>query len=201
MLIKENSILMPSGIDRLIASACNQSSEITELEPGVYQVCHFGSSDYLPGYNHYAELSIEPYGVCDNTQQIFDKCPEIKESSDRQFVITVTLIEKKTQPPEGGWRWHKWGPYIGDHTPEYEYLYEEDDIDKVYVYHIYEKEIKEFKPCIYYCKECYWYRILLSPVGFPNRCPKCDKHGLYYKEGIDNEVEEFAKELNKKGSE
>jgi hypothetical protein len=38
----------------------------------------------------------------------------------------------------GGWRWHKWGPYIGKGEPTTEYLDDEDGFaDGVYVYHFY----------------------------------------------------------------
>jgi hypothetical protein len=48
-------------------------------------------------------------------------------------------VIKANQSHEGGWRWHKWGEYIGKYEPQYEYLYDEPEIEKVYVYHIYEK--------------------------------------------------------------
>ena len=34
----------------------------------------------------------------------------------------------------GGWRWHKWGEYIGKHNPQYEYLDHESGIDYVLVW-------------------------------------------------------------------
>lgn len=49
----------------------------------------------------------------------------------------MTSIYKNQQPPVGGWRWHKWGSYIGTYESKHEYLYDED-IDMIYVYHIYE---------------------------------------------------------------
>ena len=35
-----------------------------------------------------------------------------------------------------GWRWHKWGEYIGKHTPQYEYLSDEKGIDYVLTWDI-----------------------------------------------------------------
>lgn len=74
------------------------------------------------------------YGVCDDYTQILDKCPVVLEDP-RPFMIFMTPIRRADQPPQGGWRWHKWGPYIGTYEPQYEHLYDED-IEMVYVYHI-----------------------------------------------------------------
>ncbi|PLS19328.1 hypothetical protein CVD28_02630 [Bacillus sp. M6-12] len=76
------------------------------------------------------------YGVCDNEQQILDKWSHLEKGTQGHF-ITMTPIYKKHQPEWGGWRWHKWGEYIGNHEIEYEYLYDEKDIEVVYVFHIY----------------------------------------------------------------
>ena len=105
------------------------------------------------------------YGVCDNADDILnfsvnnyydeeyyteeDKefipditLEELLAKSDRQYVITLTPMCQEEQPEEGGWRWHKWGAYIGKHNVQCEYLYDEDlsDISQtfVYVFHIYE---------------------------------------------------------------
>lgn len=52
--------------------------------------------------------------------------------------LPFVKMERCEQYPEGGWRWHKWGPYIGVQNPQCEYLYDEKNIDVVYTYHIYE---------------------------------------------------------------
>lgn len=78
------------------------------------------------------------YGVCDNWQQIVAKWPQI-ETDSRQFVITLSEIHKADQDPRGGWRWHKWGEYIGTHDPQHEHIYDEGpEIESVQVFHIYE---------------------------------------------------------------
>lgn len=42
------------------------------------------------------------------------------------------------QPSEGGWRWHKWGPYVGDKHPEHEYLHDEGpEITQATCFHVY----------------------------------------------------------------
>lgn len=77
------------------------------------------------------------YGVADNLEQVLEKFKDKVESPDKNYVILMTLVERKDQSEDGGWRFHKWGPYIGDHEIEYEYLYDQKDMDSVYVYHIY----------------------------------------------------------------
>lgn len=78
------------------------------------------------------------YGVADNIQQILERCPLLDSLPDRFFCISATEIHKAHQSNEGGWRWHKWGEYIGVQEPTQEYLYDEEDIDMVIVFQIYE---------------------------------------------------------------
>lgn len=59
--------------------------------------------------------------------------------SERRFVVAFTRVRREDQPADGGWRWHKWGQYIGKHEPRCEYLYDEDGIDEVYCFHVYER--------------------------------------------------------------
>ncbi|MDE1407026.1 hypothetical protein [Bacillus licheniformis] len=75
------------------------------------------------------------FGVCDHFQQVLDLHPVITHSPDR-YVIGVTKVRKKNQPRKYGWRWHKWGEYIGNHTPDHEYLYDEKEIEEIFVYQI-----------------------------------------------------------------
>ena len=48
----------------------------------------------------------------------------------------MTKVIKSQQPMHWGWRWHKWGDYIGTHSPTTEFIYDEKDIDHVYCYFI-----------------------------------------------------------------
>jgi len=80
----------------------------------------------------------DDYGVCDNYHQIIARWWEQLNVPDRRFVICLTQIRKDQQSPEGGWRWHKWGPYIGTGKPQCEYLYDEPDIQEVFCFHILE---------------------------------------------------------------
>lgn len=86
---------------------------------------------------------IGSYGVVDSVEQLL-KLHDF-ENDPRNLVISLTEIKKSEQPSEGGWRWHKWGQYYGTHKIECEYLYDEKDIEQVYVYHVYivDEQIKK----------------------------------------------------------
>lgn len=78
------------------------------------------------------------YGVCDDYSQIMEKYDNLLSDPNKNYVIGLSVVERKNQPKDGGWRWHKWGEYIGTKNPTHEYLYDDSHIDKVYCFHIYE---------------------------------------------------------------
>lgn len=136
-----------------IASNGAANQEPNRLAPGIYEINHFNGESLLdrskgwgsdfkyqyPTLTTTDEDYFGSYGVCDNYQQVLDKCPMLS-TSKREFVLFLTAVCKADQYQEGGWRWHKWGEYIGTHTPTCEYLYDEPLIDIVYVYHITERK-------------------------------------------------------------
>jgi hypothetical protein len=144
MLIDEPVIMAPDPIGDLIASVNGNNPQPRRASalPGIYFIGHFGSSAFLEDqhYTQYAlQLCVNAYGVCDSAEQLLEKCPALEGDPQRKFVVTFTPIVRANQDPSCGWRWHKWGPYIGTQEREHEYLYDEKDIDEVLVYHIYEK--------------------------------------------------------------
>ncbi len=78
------------------------------------------------------------YGVCDNYKQVLDKYKTILIDPNKDYVVGLCTVDRIKQPPEGGWRWHKWGEYIGTQNPKHEYLYDDTHIDRVFCFHIYE---------------------------------------------------------------
>ena len=129
-----------------------------EIEPGIYETgLNFEHSismySKFEAYGSYQQLNSKglpiestdfkdliagqsPYGVADNIEQIKEHFKEMIHS-DNSLVISVTEMRKDEQPEDGGWRWHKWGEYIGKQNPQNEYLYDEPNIESVYVYHVY----------------------------------------------------------------
>jgi len=76
------------------------------------------------------------YGVCDHWTQILARWPELDTDPDHRYLITLTPHRRADQPPNGGWRWHKWGPYIGVFKPQCEYLHDEPEVSEVFSFHI-----------------------------------------------------------------
>jgi len=81
------------------------------------------------------------YGVCDNASQAIKRFLKAEKELGIDLgkcILCLHPIVKKNQPHDGGWRWHKWGPYIGVKNPQYEYIWDEDDSIKfVWCYHLY----------------------------------------------------------------
>lgn len=83
------------------------------------------------------------YGVADNIEQIKEHYKRWLDDPKLKWVITVTPVfqDKSNKGEGGGWRWHKWGPYIGTLNPQHEYLDDEDFGEDfqgyVLCYHIY----------------------------------------------------------------
>lgn len=80
-------------------------------------------------------------GVADDTNQIVEY---MEKTGFSNCVVFITPIYKDQQTPTGGWRWHKWGQYIGKHKITSEYLYDEPDIDQVLVWEIIVIDIKKY---------------------------------------------------------
>lgn len=137
MLISEPQVLAPN----MILDVLSGGRKGREVQTGIYKVHHFGMSPWLRGYRDTLGdlgLPVWPYGVCDSAENLLEKCPELV-ASERQFVVVLTPVRKADQEPRGGWRWHKWGDYIGAQTPTTEYLFDEPVVEQVFCYHIYER--------------------------------------------------------------
>jgi hypothetical protein len=141
---------------------------VKEAEPGIYftglnfehKIKQFTDFDVIGSYDRlgkdglpkryeqdsnmmdYFENTIECYGVADNIEQIKEKYKD-QINSDAPIVISLSEMCKENQPEDGGWRWHKWGEYIGTQNPQCEYLYDEPEIDSVFVFHVYAVQPKD----------------------------------------------------------
>lgn len=153
MLTNKTPVAPEPGIAEILA-LIGGGKPTTTVAQGIFQIGHFSGEHLLPGkWDKYPDLHAagrDPidamsdedwtncYGVCDDVQQLLDRCPMLVEDPDREFAITLTEVRRDEQPADGGWRWHKWGPYIGAHEPQCEYLYDEEGIDRVFCYHVFE---------------------------------------------------------------
>ena len=85
-----------------------------------------------------AGVAQSDYGVADNIQQVLNYYDKQIKDSNRKYCISCTGIRKSDQPENGGWRWCKWGEYIGIKNSQADYLYDEPVITEVLVFQIYE---------------------------------------------------------------
>ena len=137
---------LPSGIYSMIAiiNGVDLSCEknyFEHYETGVYR--HDGYKFNFDGFieercmEHIIDKWVM-YGVCDDYPQILEKYASILNNPNKNYVIGLSVVEREKQSSDGGWRWHKWGEYIGTQNPQHEYLYDDIHIDKVCCFHIYE---------------------------------------------------------------
>lgn len=135
----------PSGATGLaIALIFGDGPLIPErISKGAYLAGHWNVRDLVTGgtRERWREddtewLNIIEYGVCDSPEQAMAYLN--LEDRPEPFFVSFVKIRKADQPHSGGWRWHKWGEYIGDHDPRHEYLHDEPDIDEVYTFTVHE---------------------------------------------------------------
>ena len=82
------------------------------------------------------------YGVADNIEQIKKYYKEEILDTEKKYAISLTPVfqNKENKGKGGGWRWHKWGKYIGVLDTQCEYLDDEDfgkDFEYVIVFTLY----------------------------------------------------------------
>lgn len=140
---------------------------MSEIETGIYDNClNFPKDEFMEKLNGFGYMNevmynrnkkegesvlqfysrniknwVDQFGVADNIEQIkkFYK-KQIADKNDK-FIITIWPIyqHKANKGKGGGWRWHKWGRYIGKLKPKYEYLDDEefgDDFECVLVFQL-----------------------------------------------------------------
>lgn len=127
-----------------IMNAIGSNRSSRRIATGLYENAHWNFGDTLADtWNDYPELGeFGPYGVCDSPEQFMEKMGAILANSQRRFVVSFVHLHKSDQSPKGGWRWHKWGEYIGNQSPRCEYLYDEPEISEVWTFHVYEQVTK-----------------------------------------------------------
>ena len=117
----------------------SQDDKSLKQETGIYQ-CAFSFNFSEDEFEELQKLSWDDrykifpnfekitYGVADNIEQIKDYYKEEVGDKKKKYSICVTPVwqEKENKGKGGGWRWHKWGEYIGKLNPQFEYLDDED---------------------------------------------------------------------------
>lgn len=128
-----------------IAALIAKGKPCRRITQGIYENGHWsfelefrGTQNFDLDFPDLGDFSC--YGVCDSSSQLVESLPKAVLEGPEKFVVSMVLLKKSEQPKEGGWRWHKWGPYIGHQKPQREYLADEPEIEEVWTYHVYKLE-------------------------------------------------------------
>ena len=127
----------------LMLTGTNQPS-VKKLGRGFYLCEHWNfemeCAERLEEYNDAPARAVgcrEVFGVCDSPEQFMARFGPGLEVRPECIVVSFCVVKREDQEASGGWRWRKWGPYIGDREPQHEYLYDEQEIDQVTTFHVY----------------------------------------------------------------
>ena len=150
MLVSDHRLLLPETDPHVLAVIKElglTTQQNSELKPGIYQVDDFNAPSFIrKNFNEYPDLKEfeefdfwASYGVCDSVENLLEVAPWIEESS-RKFLVLLNEVQRDQSNlgSGGGWRWHKWGPYIGTQDPQCEHLDDEPLIERIYCFQIYE---------------------------------------------------------------
>lgn len=144
--------LLPPSADSPILAVCRIIG--AQNESGPREPKKIGTGLWLLGHwNLEAEVDVplklieqwpnlgekEGLGVCDSPEQAVEYLRPELDNPDRKFFIGFVRMRRADQPREGGWRWHKWGEYIGAQKPRCEYLHDEPLVEEIYTFHVYER--------------------------------------------------------------
>ena len=104
---------------------------VERVEYGTHLELFGGSEENEDGSFAYHEGIVPEYAVVDTPAQFMNKYSPALEADDTDWCVFFVHIAKEPHNAGrgGGWRWHKWGEYIGDHEPQCEYLDDETGFD------------------------------------------------------------------------
>lgn len=142
-MLVDPKFIRPDLVVSLVASMHGGPAEPRRISQGVYIAGHWNVRDMVPTAVDWLDggtLEFDISGVCDTPVQVVERL-KLDEIPQPVFVSCVH-IRRADQPLQGGWRWHKWGKYIGDHDPQFEYLHDEPLIEQVYTFSVIELEGK-----------------------------------------------------------
>ena len=123
----------------------NSDGSIVEIAPGMYNG-YFNLHNCLEAMvrgeidkSLWNSSWVSLHGVADTSDQIRGHFRDQIEDTEATYIIGATPVirDVSNKGKGGGWRWHKWGTYIGTHTPTTEYLDDEPDIESVIVFSLY----------------------------------------------------------------
>lgn len=133
----------PNPIGALLATLALKA-RVERVEEGIYRLGHFNFDHEIAeeGWKvFHSDLpeSVACYGVCDSIEQFLTDFGGALQSDPRSYCVGFTHVAKHPERAGegGGWRWHKWGPYVGHGEPTTEYLDDEEGFaDGVWTFHV-----------------------------------------------------------------
>lgn len=125
----------------IIAAMNNGPQHPQRIDRGQYLIGHWNINQLCDCITNFGDDWVDigdlpSHGVCDSPKQLLKKYDY--EVLPVKLFISFVHIRRNDQPREGGWRWRKWGPYIGEYEPQCEYLHDEPDILEVYTFSVYQ---------------------------------------------------------------
>ena len=105
---------------------CGVSDNATQVKKYIDECIH--------AYQHDDETDIDKYFDGEDLVQFMIAMEE--QNREYGFVLLLTPIINEHNGEWGGWRWHKWGEYIGHHKIKHEYLNDEKGIDFVFTWEL-----------------------------------------------------------------
>lgn len=132
----------------------------TWFEKGIYEAKDFSLDEwFLRQYYGYSvtnsipklmpllkESGLRPFGVADSIEQVKAYYEPLESLSEQFFIMVTPVYRKEQSSPFGGFRFHKWGKYIGKHDIRHEYLCDEKDMDMVYTFRVLILESGKHRP-------------------------------------------------------
>lgn len=115
----------------IILELANPNHEMWRPMTGVYEGPYSDPNFIYWLYDEFVNKNqpmFEDYGIADNLEQVIgyykDQYIDVPE---KYFLFFTKIYQNKDNAGNwGGWRWHKWGPYIGKLNPKHEYLDDEE---------------------------------------------------------------------------
>lgn len=136
----------------MMAAMGGNSPEPQRIQKGIYQIGHHSSDIVLYGHNgDWKRITFDGvpvYGVCDSPEQFLKLHGAALEACPNRVAVFFTHVAKdpNNKGQGDGWRWHKWGEYIGEGSPQHEHLDDEDAFpDGIYCFHIHDIDWKPSK--------------------------------------------------------
>lgn len=92
-------------------------------------------------FHKFAKRRAVKSGICDNASQVINKHSKIVKDKNKKYIIFLSPVFKCDQQVGTGFRWSRYGKYIGVQDQSEKLLVDEPYIEFIFKYSIY--EIKE----------------------------------------------------------